>query len=77
MKIDFDNRPTQYPNNLGALFRIAYAYAINYIIVLDRFMPEENAYIASVVSGALDKINIFKVANLVTIIKFLKKIIGG
>ena len=61
------------PNNLGALFRIAYAYAINYIIVLDRFMPEENAYIASVASGALDKINIFKVANLVTIIKFLKK----
>ena len=61
------------PNNLGALFRIAYAYAINYIIVLDRFMPEENAYIASVASGALDKINIFKVAKLVTIIKFLKK----
>ena len=36
-------------------------------------MPEENAYIASVASGALDKINIIKVSNLVNIIKLLKK----
>ena len=64
------------PNNLGALFRIAYAYAIKNIVILDRFMPEENAYIASVASGALDKINIIKVSNLVNIIKLLKKI-GG
>ncbi len=61
------------PNNLGALFRIAYAYAIKNIIILDRFMPEENAYIASIASGALDKINIIKVPNLVNIIKSLKK----
>ena len=61
------------PNNLGALFRIAYAYAIKNIVILDRYMPEENAYIASVASGALDKINIIKVSNLVNIIKLLKK----
>ena len=61
------------PNNLGALFRIAYAYAVKNIVILDRFIPEENAFIASVASGALDKINIIKVSNLVNVIKFLKK----
>ena len=46
---------------LGALLRVSYAFNVKTIITLDRSVPKENSYIASIASGALDKINIFKV----------------
>ena len=61
------------PKNFGALLRISYAFGIKNIITLDRYMPEENGYISSIASGALDKIKIFKVSNLINTINFLKK----
>ena len=59
--------------NFGALLRVAYAFGVKTIITLDRFMPDENGYLASIASGALDKINIFKVTNLTSIINYFKK----
>tara|TARA_X000000950_G_scaffold289128_1_gene410057 strand:- start:2199 stop:2948 length:750 start_codon:yes stop_codon:yes gene_type:complete len=61
------------PKNLGSILRISYAFGVKTIIVLDRFMPEENGYIASIAAGTLDKINIYKVSNLINTITFLKK----
>ncbi len=61
------------PKNFGALIRVSYAFGVCKVIVLDRYMPEETAYIASVASGALDKINILKVKNIVNTIKYFKQ----
>ena len=61
------------PKNLGSILRVSYAFGVKTVIVLDRFMPEENGYIASVAAGTLDKINIYKVSNLINTITFLKK----
>ena len=59
------------------LLRVSYAFGVKNIIILDRYMPEENGYIASVASGALDKIKVFKVSNLTNTINFLKKQLVG
>ena len=61
------------PKNFGALLRVSYAFGITNIIILDRYMPEENGYISSIASGALDKIKVFKVSNLINTIKYLKR----
>ena len=61
------------PINFGAILRVSYAFGINTIIIPDRYMPDENGYIASIASGALDKINIIKVKNIINIINYLKK----
>ena len=61
------------PKNLGSILRVSYAFGVKTVIVLDRFMPEENGYIASIAAGTLDKINIYKVSNLINTITFLKK----
>ena len=61
------------PKNFGALLRVSYAFGVKDIIILDRYMPEENGYISSIASGALDKIKVFKVSNLINTINFLKK----
>ncbi|RPG87087.1 MAG: RNA methyltransferase [Crocinitomicaceae bacterium TMED209] len=59
--------------NFGALLRVSYAFNVKFIITLDRSVPEENSYIASAASGALDKINIYKVKNITNSIKALKQ----
>ena len=61
------------PMNFGAILRVSYAFGINTVIIPNRYMPDENGYIASIASGALDKINIFKVKNLINVINYLKK----
>ena len=40
-------------------------------------MTEENGYVASIASGSLDKIKIYKIKNLVNTINYLKKKTGG
>lgn len=61
------------PLNFGSLLRVSYAFGIKNIFVQDRNMPKENGYIASVASGSLDRLNIFKITNIVNIINYLKK----
>ena len=62
------------PKNLGSILRGVFTLLWGKtVIMLDRFMPEENGYIASIAAGTLDKINIFKVSNLINTINYLKK----
>ena len=61
------------PLNYGAILRTAYAFGIKNILLLNQYMPEENAYIASMASGALEKVNLIKISNLISVIKKLKK----
>ena len=61
------------PNNLGSLLRVSYAFGVKSVIIPERSMPEENGFVASMASGALDKIKIFKVKNLINAIDYLKK----
>ena len=61
------------PMNFGSILRVSYAFGVDNIVILDHFMTEENGFVASIASGSLDKINIFKVSNLVNTINLLKK----
>ena len=61
------------PNNLGSLLRVSYAFGVKSILVSNKSIAEENGFMASIASGSLDKINIYKVKNLVSIISLLKK----
>ena len=65
------------PMNLGSILRVSYAFGVDGIIILEHSMTEENGFIASIASGSLDKIDIFKVNNLVNTMNYLKNIIGG
>ena len=53
--------------------RTALAFDLRNIVILKKYSPEENAYLASIASGALEKINIFRVSNLNNILNLLKK----
>ena len=61
------------PRNFGSILRVSYAFGVESIVILEHSMTEENGYVASVASGALDKIIIYKIPNLVNFIDFLKK----
>ena len=61
------------PSNLGSLLRVSYAFGVKSVIIPEKSMPQESGFIASMASGALDKIKIFKVKNLINIIDYLKK----
>ena len=61
------------PSNLGSLLRVSYAFGLSCVIIPERYMTEENGYVASVASGSLDKIKIYKIKNLVNTINYLKK----
>ena len=61
------------PMNLGSILRVSYAFGVDGIIILEHSMTEENGFVASIASGSLDKIDIFKVNNLVNTMNYLKK----
>lgn len=61
------------PGNFGSILRTAYAFGIEDILVLSHNMPEESAYISSIASGTLEKVNIIEVSNLVNAIRLLKR----
>ncbi len=61
------------PSNLGSLLRVSYAFGVSNIVIPERYMTEENGYVASIASGSLDKIKIYKIKNLVNTINYLKK----
>ena len=60
------------PNNLGAIMRTCMAFGVQDIIVAKHEGSEENSYISSIASGALDRV-IFIFINLNNTIKALKK----
>ena len=60
------------PRNIGSILRTAVAFGINGIIVKERLFPEKSKLLYRSASGAAEHINIFKVSNLNTALKFLK-----
>ena len=60
------------PHNIGAIMRSALAFGVTKIIYTDKNSFAENAVIAKTSAGAIEHIELIKVANLVHAIKLLK-----
>ena len=60
------------PRNIGAIIRSAVAFNIDGLIVKDRTFPTKSKHLYKSASGGTEHINIFKVSNINTTIKFLK-----
>ncbi len=60
------------PRNIGSIIRSAVAFNIDGIIVKERSFPSKSKLLYKSASGGVEHINIFRVANLNTTLKFLK-----
>ena len=60
------------PRNIGSIIRSAVAFNIDGIIVKERSFPSKSKLLYKSASGGAEHINIFKVSNLNTALKFLK-----
>ena len=60
------------PRNIGSIIRSSASFNIDGIIVKERKFPNESKLMYKAASGCLEHVNIFKVSNIKTTIKFLK-----
>ncbi len=60
------------PRNIGSIIRTAASFNIDGIIVKERSFPLKSKLLYKSASGSVEHMNIFKVANLKTTLKFLK-----
>ena len=60
------------PRNIGSIIRSAVSFNINGIIVKERIFPSKSKLLYKSASGAMEYINIFRVSNINTTLKFLK-----
>ena len=60
------------PRNIGSILRSAVAFNVDGIIVKERSFPDKSKLLYRSASGAVEHINIFKVSNINTSLKFLK-----
>ena len=58
--------------NIGSIIRSATSFNVDGIIVKDRHFPEESKLMYKSASGCMEYINIFKVANINTVLKSLR-----
>ena len=61
------------PRNIGSIIRSASSFKINGIIVKERHFPDESKLMYKSASGTMEHINIFKVSNINTTLKFLRE----
>ena len=61
------------PRNIGSIIRSAVAFSIDGIIVKERSFPSKSKLLYKSASGGAEHIKIFKVSNLNTALKYLKK----
>ncbi len=61
------------PRNIGSIIRSAASFNIDGLIVKDRHFPDESKLMYKSASGSLEHINIFKVSNINTTLKFLRE----
>ena len=61
------------PRNIGSIIRSAASFKIDGIIVKERHFPSESKLMYKSASGCLEHINIFKVSNINTTLKFLRE----
>ncbi len=60
------------PRNIGSIIRSAVAFGIDGLIVKGRSFPSKSKLLYKSASGGTEHINIFKISNLNTTLKFLK-----
>jgi len=60
------------PRNIGSIIRSAASFKIDGLIVKERHFPEESKLMYKAASGCVEHINIFKVSNINTALKFLR-----
>jgi len=60
------------PRNIGSIIRSAVAFNVNGIIVKERSFPSKSKLLYKSASGGTEHINIFKVSNINTTLKYLK-----
>ena len=61
------------PRNIGSIIRSAVSFNLDGIIVKDRHFPDESKLMYKSSSGSMEYINIFKVSNINTTLKFLRE----
>ena len=61
------------PRNIGSIIRSAASFNIDGIIVKERHFPHEGKLLYKSASGSVEHINIFKVSNINTTLKFLRE----
>ena len=61
------------PRNIGSIIRSAASFNLNGIIIKERHFPEESKLMYKSASGCMEHINIFKVSNINTALKFLRE----
>ncbi len=61
------------PRNIGSIIRSASSFNLNGIIVKERHFPDESKLMFKSASGCMEHINIFKVSNINSILKFLRE----
>jgi len=61
------------PRNIGSIIRNATAFNIDGLIVKERSFPAESKLLYKSASGCMEHINIFKVSNISSTLKFLKE----
>ena len=62
------------PRNIGSIIRSAASFNLDGILIKERQFPEESKLMYKSASGCMEHINIFKVSNINTILKFISKI---
>ena len=60
------------PRNIGSIIRSAVSFNIDGIIVKERSFPNKSKLLFKSASGGMEHINIFKVSNINTALRFLK-----
>jgi len=61
------------PRNIGSIIRSLASFKIDGIIVKDRHFPAESKLMYKSASGCMEHINIFKVSNINTTLKYLRE----
>mgnify|MGYP001297637352 CR=1 FL=1 len=60
------------PRNIGSIIRSAVSFNIDGLIIKERVFPSESKLLYKSASGSMEHINIFKVSNINTTLKYLK-----
>ena len=60
------------PRNIGSIIRSAASFDIDGIIVKERHFPEKSKLMYKSASGCMEHVNIFKVSNINTTLKYLR-----